>query len=140
MSQADVDAVASAYAAINAGDAGPYLELFDQEGEFRESSSLPYGGTYHGHEGLDRLFALLDEYWESLSFDVGRILDAGDSLVVVSRVSGRARKTGGTFDEPIVEVLRMRDGKIVSSHAYLDTARLLQALGMEATPAASDPS
>jgi uncharacterized protein len=137
MSQQDVKAVRTAYQAINDGNMDPYLAIFDAEnGEFTEAASLPYGGTYKGHAGLDELFAKLDECWEDLTFNVEKILDAGDHVVVISRVSGRAKATGRRMEEPITEVLEMRDGKIVSSHSRLDTARLLQALGVDPTPAA----
>ncbi len=135
MSQQDVEAVRAAYAAIGEGDMDPYLTLFDEQGAFTEPSSLPYGGTYRGHAGLDELFGKLDEHWEGLAFDVQKVLDAGDHVIVISRVSGRARATGRTFAEPITEVLEMRGGKIADSHSRLDTARLLEALGVGPRPA-----
>ena len=128
MSQHDAEAVRAAYATLAEGDAEPYLALFDERGEFVEPDSMPYGGTYRGHEGLTDLFAAIDQTWDGLHFEVQQVLDAGDHLVVISRARGRARATGRTIDEVVTEVLRMKAGKIVSSRSSVDTARVLAAL------------
>jgi len=134
--QDNVDAVRVAYEAINRGDMGPYLALFHEDGVFQEPASLPYGGTYRGHDGLQQLFDTLDASWESLEFDVQKFLDAGEHVVILTRVRALARSTGKQCEVPLVEVLTMRDGKIVRSEAHSDTARLLDALGIDATAAA----
>jgi ketosteroid isomerase-like protein len=135
VSQQNVDSIRDAYAALNRGDAGPYFELFDEQGEFCEPASLPYGGTHHGHDGLQQLMGAIDELWGETQYHIDELLDAGEIVVVVGRVQSRARRTGHEIDEPLVEVLRFRDGKITSAHAHADTARFLQALDVAATAA-----
>jgi ketosteroid isomerase-like protein len=129
----NADAVRVAYNAMDHGDMGPYFALFDDEAEFREPGSLPYGGTYHGHDGLQRLVGVIGELWDETHFEIDELLEAGDYVVVVARVRSRSRNTGDEVDQPIVEVLRFRNGKIISAQAQTDTARFLQALGLAAT-------
>jgi ketosteroid isomerase-like protein len=136
VSQTKVEAVRTAYNALNEGDMGPYLALFDEEGEFREPPSLPYGGSHHGHDGLLRLVGALDELWEGTTYQVDTLVAEDDYVIVLGRVRSRSRRTGDEIDEPMIEVLRFRNGKIVSAHAHADTARFLQALGLTSAAAA----
>src|SRR4051794_30641297 len=106
----NAEAVRTAYDAMNEGDMGPYLALFDEHGQFREPSSLPYGGTHRGHAGLHELVGAIDELWADTRYQVDDLVAAGDLVVVLGRVGARSRMTGDEIDEPLVEVLRFRDG------------------------------
>jgi ketosteroid isomerase-like protein len=135
MSQDIADIVRGAYDAINRGDGASVLGLVHDDMEFHEPGSLPYGGVYRGPEGLGRLFGALAEHWDDLYLGIDEILDAGDAAVVRGRVQARSKATGAAVDEPYLEILRFRDGKLAEGFIHMDTARLLAALSREPAPA-----
>lgn len=131
MSADNLSAVRTAYDAINRGDEA-ILGMFDEEMIFTEPASLPWGGTYHGPEGMGALFASLAEHWDGLHLEIEDLLDMGDDVVVKARVQGTSRKTGREIDLPYLEILTLRDGKAVAGRIEMDTAKVLEVLGMTA--------
>ena len=56
------------------------------------------------------------------------LLDAGESVVVLGRYTGRAKETGKPLDVPFAHVWSFRDGKAVLFRQFLDTAGWTNAL------------
>jgi uncharacterized protein len=133
------DTVLRRYAASAAADAAAWRACFTSDGSFTEPASLPYGGTYRGHRELETIQRTLVDYWEELRVDMESLHDAGSTVVVVARARGRARRTGGTIDERLVDVLTLEDGLIKSSIVSIDTSRVLDALGVEPKGSLSSP-
>jgi ketosteroid isomerase-like protein len=89
---------------------------------------VPFGGEYHGHEGLMRYFGELSE-----AFEVGEYVDeefefieAGNTLVMVGAESNaRVLTTGKVFDLPFVWVVKYNDeGNICYLREHNDTAAI----------------
>jgi ketosteroid isomerase-like protein len=125
-----------AYEAINSGDPSPVLEAVDEEMEFHEPASLPYGGTYRGPDGMGQFFSALADSWDGLHLEIEELLDAGDCVVIRGRLQGRSKSTGSEVDEPYLEVLRFREGRAIAGWIQIDTAKVLQVLGRETAPTA----
>jgi ketosteroid isomerase-like protein len=136
VSQENLDAVRMAYEAINSGDPSPVLEAVDEEMEFHEPASLPYGGTYRGPDGMGQFFSALADSWDGLHLEIEELLDAGDCVVIRGRLQGRSKSTGSEVDEPYLEVLRFREGRAIAGWIQIDTAKVLQVLGRETAPTA----
>jgi ketosteroid isomerase-like protein len=135
MSQDVVDIARGAYDAINRGEGASLLGLVHEDMTFREPASLPYGGIHRGPEGLGKLFGALAEHWDDLHLEAEEILDAGDCAVIRGRLQGRSKRTATEVDEPYLEILRFRDGKLAEGVIQMHTARVLGALGREPEPA-----
>lgn len=133
MSADNVSAVRIAYDAMSQGDPDVF-GMFAEQMEFHEPESLPWGGIYHGPDGMGKLFAALAEHWDDLRLEVEGLLDAGDDVVVRGRLQGRSRKTGRHVGQPYLEVLTLRDGKAVAGRIEIDTANVLKALGFSIAP------
>jgi ketosteroid isomerase-like protein len=127
MSAEDVTVLRDAYGAFARQDIPGVMAAFDENIEWRTPDSLPFGGTYHGHDGVGGFFGQLGTYWHELSVEPEEFIDGGDTIVVVARVRGTA--AGGALDQQHVHIWRMRGGKAASCTEYSDTARALQALG-----------
>jgi hypothetical protein len=94
------------------------LELLDPQVEWRAPESLPWGGTFRGHEGFREFFAIVVDQIAEFRRERQQYLEAGDRVVVLLRSIGRPK--GGTeFDVPEVHVCTVRHGRIVA----LDTGR-----------------
>lgn len=132
MSAENVELVRRAYEAFGRGDIGGVMEIFDPGIEIFEADSMPYGGTYRGHEEMGKLFQLLNKFFEGFSVSVEHLFDGGDERVAaLVRVQGRSRGTGQAIDMQVVEVWTLRGGKAVSLRPfYWDTAEVARVAGV----------
>ena len=70
------------------------------------------------------------EAYEELTVDLDRIVDAGDRLVSIHRVRGRARHTGIEAEGPVAYVWTFRDRKVIHFQSYRDPEEALAAAGL----------
>jgi ketosteroid isomerase-like protein len=127
MSARNVQVLRDGYAAFARQDIPAVLAAFDANIEWNVPDSLPFGGTFHGHDGVMGFFGRLAEVWQDLGVEPEEFIDAGDTVVVLVRDRGTG--AGGTLDTRVVHLWRMRDGKAVSFTEFIDTAKALDALG-----------
>jgi ketosteroid isomerase-like protein len=95
-----------------------------------QAASLPYGGTWRGHDGMERFMAAMSEAWTGLTFlEQHRAVD-GATAVVLNRCAFRARATGRELETSVLQWITVRDGLVREFRPfYLDTAAVLDALG-----------
>jgi hypothetical protein len=111
----------------DAADVPAMLEFLDPQIEWRGPDSLPWGGTFRGHDGFREFFAIVVDQIADFRREKQQYLDAGERVVVLFRSVGRPK--GGTgWDLPEVHVWRLRGGKAVSMDNYVDTATVLSTL------------
>jgi ketosteroid isomerase-like protein len=129
VSSDDVRTLRDAYEAFARQDVPTVMAAFHEDIEWDSPDSTPFGGSYHGHEGVGSFFGQLPEYWEELRVEPEEFIDAGETIVVLIRLSGKG--AGGSIDSKSLHLWRMRDGKAAAFREYPDTARVLQALGQQ---------
>ncbi|MEM9357757.1 MAG: nuclear transport factor 2 family protein [Pseudomonadota bacterium] len=69
----------------------------------------------------------LSEMFEMINYKVDHYVAQGDRVVAVGSTSWKKRGTENKFDTPKVDVIRLKDGKIVEFFEYYDTA-MVQAI------------
>lgn len=107
------------------------LDLLHPEVEWRAPESLPWRGTYRGHNVFREFVANVMAYPAEFRPQLLEYLDAGQRVVVLLRLIGR-RKGGDTgFDVPEVHVFTLRDGRIASLEEYFDTSTVLRGLQLQ---------
>ncbi len=120
------------YAAFGAGDIPAVLALFDAQIAWREAEGNPYmptGEAWVGPEAvLENLFMKLGGEWEAFTVHAARFHDAGDSVVVEGRYTGKCIATGSDLDAQFCHVWSFGGGKVTSFQQYVDTARLQRAM------------
>lgn len=126
----NIDVVKTAYAALAKGDQDGFFAAVTDETEFHEAPSLPYAGVYRGLAAIKRGAGMMFGAWDNFSFDVLQYGAGGDVVFVHVMIGGTGRKTGKSFSMPIVELWRLKDGKIVEIRPfYFDTARCVECFG-----------
>jgi ketosteroid isomerase-like protein len=129
MPESEVMALRRIYDAFSRWDVDELAEAVTHDFEMVQPETLPWGGSFHGHEGVkafaDRFREQVDGQWA----DPDDFLDAGDSIVVCGRMRGRATATGRDFEVPFVHVWTMSMGMPARVRIHLDTALFLEALG-----------
>src|SRR5260370_39065185 len=99
----DLEKIEELYQAQQNRDIRSILMLMSQDIEIIQSTELPWGGTYLGHDGVKKFLTALSEHIDS-QVQVERLIDAGEKIAVVGRTVGNARKTKLEFDIPIVHI------------------------------------
>jgi ketosteroid isomerase-like protein len=87
-------------------------------------------GRRRGFEDVQDAFITWFEAFEHVDFGLDEIVDAGDDVVAVHRISGRGRESGLVVDQRIPVVWTVRDGRVVRVRAYRDEAEALEAAGL----------
>ncbi|MFG2174845.1 nuclear transport factor 2 family protein [Streptomyces niveus] len=85
----------------------PLAPFFSPDVVLHQADALPYGGTWRGHEGMERFFAAMSGVWESFDMVEQEFLATGETggpAVVLTRIRARARATGRELG-PVVWIL-----------------------------------
>ncbi len=129
--RANVAIVRQAYAAMTARDMPAVFSLLAPDVVIEQSTEVPWGGTYEGHEGVMRFFAtLVGTITSTLVFE--RFVDAGDSVVAIARTQGTVNGTDARYDVPVAHVWTIEDGRVVRIRFYIDNPTMLAALSQRA--------
>lgn len=127
MSEANVELVRRGYEAYARGDFAAVFALLDSEVEIYQTSLLPWGGTYRGHEEARAFFRKLNELTEGRP-EPTEFISAGDDVVATGRLRGRVRANGSEYDLAIVHLWTVREGLVKRFAAYIETPGMLSAL------------
>jgi ketosteroid isomerase-like protein len=104
----------------------------DPEIEWVEDPQRPDARVYRGHAGVRDSFEHWLDQWDEYGFDVERIVDCGDAVLVVAREHGRGARSGATVSSRIFVVVTFRDGKVLRYREFYDEAAALEAAGLQA--------
>ncbi|WP_435853266.1 nuclear transport factor 2 family protein [Streptomyces smyrnaeus] len=106
----------------------PLAPFFAPDVVLHQADGLPYGGTWHGHAGMERFFLEMSRVWESFDITHQEFVATGATPVVLSRIHARARATGREVVFPILQTITVRDGRIAEVRPfYWDTAAIAAA-------------
>ncbi|MEU6113093.1 nuclear transport factor 2 family protein [Streptomyces sp. NPDC047117] len=90
--------------------------------ELHQADGLPYGGTWRGHSGMRQFFRTMGTVWESFDMVEQEFLATGETAVVLTQVHARARATGRELSFPILQTIKINDGRITEVRPfYWDT-------------------
>jgi ketosteroid isomerase-like protein len=131
MSQANVEIVRGAYAALNAGDEETLLSVVDPEIVIDASRAVFNPNTYVGLDGLREISAGMNEVWETIRFEPLEFVDAGERVVVVERLVGKGKGSGVEVAQTWGAVWTVRGGRVVRMElSYPDREAALAAAGL----------
>jgi ketosteroid isomerase-like protein len=124
----DLEKIGELYRAQQKRDIRSILMLMSPNVEIIQSTELPWGGNYLGHDGVKKFLAALAEHIDS-QVQIEHLIDAGEKIAVVGRTIGKARETKLEFDLPIVHIWTFNEGQVIRFEPYIDNAAMLAALG-----------
>jgi ketosteroid isomerase-like protein len=131
MAQENVQTAKDSYEALARGDLDTVLETYHSDIELLPG--IPSRGPWRGHDGAAKYLRTLSKNFDELRVEPEEFLAAGDRVVVLGTVHGRASRTAfGTppadrrsFEIPFAHVLTMREGKVAHFREYFDPLPLL---------------
>lgn len=116
-------AAEAAYVAAGGFGKASYDEVaahLDPEVVLYQAPGLPFTGTgtWRGHEGMERFLVAFSEAWESMEFLDQEHWGDGGTVVVRNRVRFRARATGREVDTLILQLVTVRNGRILEFRPF----------------------
>ncbi len=113
-------------------------ECLDPEFVLYQAASLPFAGEWRGRDGFRAWMRAMADNFTSFKGRDARVITSGDTVIVVLTLVGEARKTGQHIETPLVQVNKVRGGRMLEVRPfYWDTAATSAALGHN--PAARKP-
>ncbi|MBE0477168.1 MAG: nuclear transport factor 2 family protein [Coriobacteriia bacterium] len=121
--------VRKAYAAAETGDIEAFLQQCDPKIEwvYPPMQGVPYGGVWTGFEGMKRFYEIYDEVEESLEYEATDFIAEGDRVVVLGRTRGKAKRSGRMVEYDWVDVVTLREDRIVKIRSHYDTTAVIEA-------------
>jgi ketosteroid isomerase-like protein len=106
---------------------------FDPDFEMRFDSS-PVGGfvppdlvgVHRGHEQFLRVWQAAIEAFD-LKLEHEEVIDFGDRLLAVGRMTGQGVTSGITVNEPLFQLLTLRRGMVIRQEDFVDRGHALEA-------------
>jgi ketosteroid isomerase-like protein len=113
-------------------DALPDLipQMCDPEIEWEEDPRRADRRTYRGHEGVRESFERWLENFDEYQFEVDRIVDCGDKVLVYAREEGRGSLSGASISQRIYTVFTFRDGKVARYQEFYEERDAMEAAGL----------
>ena len=129
VAQRDEEIVRGVYTATMAGDRERVLSLLADDVDWRIPETLPYGGHFHGHEGVLETRRIANEHFRpGQTFSQDDVFRSDEMVVVVGRMTATAQASGRQLNVPFSHIWTVRDGKVAARHQYTDTEAILEAL------------
>jgi ketosteroid isomerase-like protein len=135
MSQENVEIVRQVFERFTDGARhGDFGAWFDSEHVAEDLEWITPGvglGTYRGRAAFVGFFAIWIEDFEAWSFDLERLIDAGDDRVVgVFLQTATGRASGVPVELHQALVYELQDGQVVRVRNYFDPKEALEAAGL----------
>jgi len=131
MSAQNVEIVRRAYEAFNGADPEAAIPLLDPEVEWTLPAHFPDAETWHGRERVVEGLRAMGASFDSLHLEVHELIDAGDRVVALVHIQGRAAVTGLDLAGRGVDghVWTLRDSRAVAVRMYGGTSEALAEIG-----------
>jgi ketosteroid isomerase-like protein len=141
MSQENVEIVRRQFALLSQGDYEAFFDEFPLEGVFDFSRRLIDPVILRGRDEMRAWIERERQMWEGdrVGFEPKELIDAGDKVLALVRVSGRGKASGVEVEAYTWNVLTFRDGKPVEQTYFGDDrAAAFQAAGLSEQKAPAD--
>ncbi|MGH2743442.1 MAG: nuclear transport factor 2 family protein [Pseudonocardiaceae bacterium] len=127
----DVEFLREGYEALARGDMETFTALsrerLDPEFEFHHVWD---GRVFKGFEGTMEWIADTRETWEDYSQEIAELVDVGENVVVVLRISARGGGSGVPVAQGLAVVWTFEDGKAIRARSFTSRAEALDAAGV----------
>jgi ketosteroid isomerase-like protein len=130
MSRENVEVVRRAYEATNRGAYDIVESLLHPEIEFHTFGRSPEAGVYHGKEAVRDYNENLFQQFESIRFEIGELVDAGDRVVVMTTQHALPKGGQHEMSVEVAEVWVIRDALLAERRSYSTRADALEAAGL----------
>jgi ketosteroid isomerase-like protein len=130
MSQENVEIVRRSFEAFLRGDFDGAMQAFHPDIAYDLTRISPDGEVFEGHEGVRTGMRRWLGAWDDYRMEVDEYVDAGDSVLIFFRESGRGKGSGVWIEQSVAGVWTLHGGKVVRVAPFLDRSEALEAVGL----------
>jgi ketosteroid isomerase-like protein len=98
--------------------------------EWVEHLDLADRRVYRGHQGVQESWERWLEQWGEYGFEVERLIDCGDDVLLIAREHGSGLTSGADVSSRIYCVFTVRSGKVARYREFYDERAALEAVGL----------
>ena len=108
-----------------------WMDLIADDVEWRSladgAPGMEFTASCNCKSDLDKYFGGLAANWELLHYTPSEFIAQGDRVVMIGTCGWKFTATGKIVESAKVDVIRMKDGKVVAFHEFYDTAKAIAA-------------
>ncbi|PSB05837.1 DUF4440 domain-containing protein [Pleurocapsa sp. CCALA 161] len=125
----NIEVVKKLYQAFREQDYDTFLRLSIEDIEWIQNKGFPGGATYKGASAvIEGVFKANNDKWSDFAYHIEEILDAGNSIIVIGKYSGRDRLSGKSMSAAAAHIYDLHDGKIARFRMFADTKSIWNAM------------
>ncbi|MEO0013960.1 MAG: hypothetical protein RLZZ535_2349 [Cyanobacteriota bacterium] len=125
----NIEVIKELYRAFREQDYDTFLRLSTEDIEWIQNEGFPGGATYKGASAvIQGVFKANNDKWSDFAYHIEEILDAGNSVIVIGKYSGRDRLSGKPMSAAAAHIYDLRDGKIARFRMFADTKSIWNAM------------
>jgi ketosteroid isomerase-like protein len=128
----NIEIVRDGFEAFNRGDLDAWFEHMADDIDYRAAEgALDDHGPIKGKDALRAFVQDWLDMFDNFRAEAVELMEAGeDKVIVVVRISGRAKLSGVETDLTYAELWRLRDGKVAWGRQYWTRDEALEAAGL----------
>lgn len=125
----NIKVVQELYQAFREQDYDTFSRLSTEDIEWIQNEGFPSGATYQGASAvIEGVFKANNDKWSDFAYHIEEILDAGNSVIVIGKYSGRDRLSGKSMSAAAAHIYDLHDGKIARFRMFADTKSIWNAM------------
>jgi hypothetical protein len=128
--ESEIKALQRIYDALSRWDVDEFINDVTHDFELILPETVPWGGTRHGRDGVSAFATIFRDHVEGQWADADDFIDAGELIVVLGRLRGRAKASNEEFEEHFAHIWTVSEGMPSRCRSYFDTAPIMAALGL----------
>jgi ketosteroid isomerase-like protein len=131
----NTEMVRGVYDSFAKGDVPAVLGAFDPSIEWNEAENLPVfaeASPYRGPKAVaEGVFMRIPQYLNDFRVKPEKIIDAGDTVVVLGRYVATGKTTNLPLNAQFVHVWTVSNGKVTRFQQFADTAQFQRVIGVK---------
>lgn len=128
--ETEIEAIKSAYAALNRGDIDGFVKDFDPQIERVEFEGSPMAGAFHGIEEVRAHVAKGRSTWAEGACEPERFVVSGDKVIVTCHVRVRLKDQTDWLEGSTADVYTFRNGRAIQFRTFADESEALEYAGV----------
>jgi ketosteroid isomerase-like protein len=118
------------YAALGKGDIPTVLGMLSDDAEWEmphPRDVVPFGGKWQGKEEVKKFFGVMHDTVQMKGVELQEFVTEGNKVVVIGHMKAVALPTGKEYENDLVAVWTVEQGKIKGMRDFMDTVQGIKA-------------
>lgn len=129
-SSENLQVVKNFYGALAKGDIPAVLGMLTDDAQWEmphPRNIVPFGGKWQGKEEVKKFFGVMHDTVQMKGFDLQEFIADENKVVVVGRMKAVAISTGKEYENDLVAIWTVENGKIKGMRDFMDTVQGIEA-------------